>query len=176
MRSIIVGASLTLAIVLTTSPAHAKRHGLRTHHHSQSHTYARRHFKNVRRHYREQPQIERANESYASTELGSIMARYLGTNPTHMRRSWCGEFMGMAARAAGHQPPVGYALARNWSHAGMAASGPEPGVVMVMRHHVGIVLANLGGGRVLVRSGNHGRRVGDGIYSAQRAIAWRRLG
>ena len=108
-----------------------------------------------------------------SSGLADIMARYLGTNPTHRVSEWCGEMMGLAARALGLRPPAGYALAANWRHFGQPASGPCVGCLMVMRHHVAVVTDVLTGGKVRTISGNHGHRVGYGNYSTSRAIAWR---
>lgn len=111
----------------------------------------------------------------APSNLVASMGRHLGGNPTGWRRAWCGQYLGMIARQNGLQPPPGYQLARNWARAGRDAGGPKPGAIMVMPHHVGVVIKPLGGGRVLVRSGNHGRRVADGVYLTRRAIAWRQL-
>ncbi len=101
------------------------------------------------------------------------MARHLGGNPTGWAHAWCGQYLGMIARQLGFTPPRDYALAANWRNFGRAAAGPAPGVVVVWRHHVGVVRAVLGDGRILVRSGNHGHRVADGVYSTRGVIAWR---
>jgi hypothetical protein len=105
--------------------------------------------------------------------LIAAMARHLGANPTGWARNWCGHYLGMIAKELGLAPPAGFALAANWRHFGRAAGGPAPGVVVVWNHHVGVVTQVLGGGRIVVRSGNHGRRVADGIYSTRGVIAWR---
>ncbi len=101
------------------------------------------------------------------------MAADLGRNPTGWAHVWCGYYLGKVASALGFRPPENYQLAASWARFGVPA-GPEPGAVIVFLHHVGVVIANLGGGRVLVRSGNHGHRVADGIYPINRAIAFRR--
>lgn len=113
-----------------------------------------------------------------NNNIVSVAGRYLGGNPTGWAHVWCGEFMGIVVRQAGYQPPRGFALARNWAHFGHEVSPGTPGSIMVMSRgrrggHVGVVLANLGGGRVMLRSGNHGHRVADGVYPMSRAIAWR---
>lgn len=148
MRFLLAAISLALALAVASSPAQSRPRHRHVHH---------------------------AVASWQSAGLATAMARHLGTNPTGWRRAWCGQYLGMMARQAGLSPPAGYQLARNWRNAGHNAGGPAPGVVMVLAHHVGVVVAVLGGGRVLVRSGNHGRRVGDGVYATRRAIAWRRL-
>jgi hypothetical protein len=107
-------------------------------------------------------------------DLVAAMQQHLGRNPTGWSRNWCGHYLGLIARGLGLKPPAGAALAANWRHFGMPAHGPAPGVVAVFAHHVGVVVAVLPGSRVLVRSGNHGHRVADGVYAAGRAIAWRK--
>jgi uncharacterized protein (TIGR02594 family) len=142
--------------------------GAQAKHHHQSHH---------RIHYVQKHQVRQLQQNYgAPTGGGSLveaMGRYLGGNPTGWAHNWCGEFVGMVVKQLGGTPPRDYPLAAAWRNYGHDAGGPAPGVVMVMSHHVGVVIANLGGGRVLVRSGNHGHRVGDGVYDTRRAIAWR---
>jgi hypothetical protein len=47
------------------------------------------------------------------------------------------------------------------------------GAIVVFPHHVGFVVRAEGAGRIRVVSGNHGHRVGEGVYSTRRAIAYR---
>jgi hypothetical protein len=49
---------------------------------------------------------------------------------------------------------------------------PSVGAIAVMRHHVGIVTGFDSRGNPILVSGNHGRRVGEGVYSAHRIIAY----
>lgn len=104
--------------------------------------------------------------------LAAVAGRYLGGNPTGWRRAWCGNFMRLVVRQAGLPDHKGGNLARNWSHYGRASSA-RVGAIGVMPHHVGIVIGRCRGGGILLRSGNHGRRVGDGCYAARRFIAFR---
>lgn len=111
-----------------------------------------------------------ANE-VASTGLGAIAGRYLGGNPTGWRRLWCGNFMRLVVRQAGLPDLPSGNVARSWAGYGHP-SGAVPGAIGVMRGHVGIVIGRCAGG-VLLRSGNHNRRVGDGCYALGRFIAFR---
>lgn len=70
-------------------------------------------------------------------------------------------------------PGPEYNLARNWSHYGSAASGPAPGVIGVMAHHVFRVIEVLGRGLVMAISGNDGGQVRTRPRTTNRVIAWR---
>jgi uncharacterized protein (TIGR02594 family) len=101
--------------------------------------------------------------------------QYVGMkNMTGFRGPWCGAFMGMIARQLGIDPPKEYKLASAWTKAGTRISRPEVGAVAVMRHHVGIV-AGVEDGKILLVSGNHNHRVGEGLYAQRKVIAYIRL-
>lgn len=100
--------------------------------------------------------------------LGGGLAYMVGLDARPAR--WCGWEM---RRLVGHDPGPAYNLARNWAHWGHAASGPAPGVIGVMPHHVFRVVAVLGHGRVLAISGNDGHAVRTRVRSTARVIAWR---
>lgn len=107
-----------------------------------------------------------------NSAIASIAGGYMGGNPTGWRSRWCGNFMRLVVRKAGlPDHPTGN-LARNWRSYGRPA-GSHAGSIGVMRSHVGIVIGRCPDGRILLRSGNHGRRVGDGCYAASRFIAFR---
>lgn len=86
-------------------------------------------------------------------------------------RAWCGcwlgKHLGMTKRSLW--------VARLWAREGTAAGGPAPGVVVVWRHHVGIVTSVPGPGRIVVLSGNDGRAVRERERSVAGVIAWRRV-
>ena len=84
--------------------------------------------------------------------------------------AWCGWEM---RQLVGRDPGPFYNLARNWSHWGSAASGPAPGVIGVMPHHVFKVVQVLGRGSVLAISGNDGHAVRVRPRSTAGVIAWR---
>lgn len=110
---------------------------------------------------------------FSGSSLVNAMARDLGSNPTGWAHVWCGFYLGQVAQRVGYRPPPGYYAARNWVRFGVP-TGPEAGAVMVFPHHVGVIVRNLGNGLVVLRSGNHGHRVADGVYPVRRAIAFRR--
>jgi hypothetical protein len=66
-------------------------------------------------------------------------------------------------------------LARAWATVGSAASGPAEGVIAVWRHHVGLITADLGRGRIMLLSGNDGNAVRERPRSTRGIIAYRRI-
>jgi len=67
-----------------------------------------------------------------------------------------------------------YDRAREWARYGSQASGPGIGVIVVWRHHVGIITgAGDEPGRWIVKSGNDGGRVRERERDVSRAIAFR---
>ena len=67
------------------------------------------------------------------------------------------------------------ALAREWAREGHNAGGPGVGVVVVWRHHVGIITGQTADGRWVVHSGNDGGAVRTRPRSIAGAIAFRRV-
>jgi len=106
--------------------------------------------------------------------LVAAMESHLGGNPTGWSHQWCAHYLGMMLHSVG-LPDSGSNTAISYAHYGRPAS-PTPGVIAVMRHHVGVVTKVLGGDKVELVSGNHSHRVGIGVYSTQRIIAWRTAG
>ena len=64
-------------------------------------------------------------------------------------------------------------LARNWARVGSRAYGPAAGVIVVWRHHVGIITGQDARGRWIVKSGNDGGRVRERVRSLSHVIAMR---
>jgi uncharacterized protein (TIGR02594 family) len=111
----------------------------------------------------------------AGKQLFDVVAaaeRYRGTNPTGWSHQWCAAFANLVLERTGYRGS-GSAAARSFAHYGSPAPGPVPGAIIVFPHHVGFVIGTAGPGRVRVVSGNHGHRVGDGIYSTRGVIAYR---
>jgi hypothetical protein len=83
-------------------------------------------------------------------------------------RAWCGcwlaAHLGISNRSLW--------LARNWASVGHPAGGPQPGAIVVWRHHVGTIKA-VEGGRILVLSGNDGRAVRERWRTTAGVIAYR---
>jgi hypothetical protein len=84
--------------------------------------------------------------------------------------AWCGWEM---RQLVGGNPGPEYNLARNWAHWGRPASGPAPGVIGVMPHHVFKVVQVLWHGTVLAISGNDSHAVRVRPRSTAGVIAWR---
>lgn len=84
--------------------------------------------------------------------------------------AWCGWYM---RHEVGRDPGAAFNLARNWAHWGSAASGPGPGIIGVLPHHVFKVIEVLGQGLVLAISGNDGHAVRVRPRSTAGVIAWR---
>ena len=103
-------------------------------------------------------------------------AAMLGPGLAHMLasmgrpRAWCGWYM----RQIEHVADPSYNLAANWSHYGLPASGPAPGVIVVWPHHVGVIRGGPdSAGNWLVESGNDGHAVRTRFQSLRGAIALR---
>jgi uncharacterized protein (TIGR02594 family) len=99
---------------------------------------------------------------------------YIGTNPTGWSRVWCGRFMAMIAPEAArriHNPN----FARDWAR--LPHVSPHVGAIAVLARgrrggHVGVVTGFDDRGNPRIVSGNHNRRVGEGIYPRSRVIAY----
>lgn len=105
-----------------------------------------------------------------SGEVTRGVARILGGRPAGCpARAWCGcwlaQYLGISNRSLW--------LARNWAAVGSDAGGPAPGVIVVWRHHVGIITGRAGA-KWIVKSGNDGRAVRERPRSIAGAIAYRR--
>jgi uncharacterized protein (TIGR02594 family) len=112
------------------------------------------------------------NMNTRTAELVARARHYLGTNPTGWRHVWCGRFMAMIAPRAARR--IGNPnLAKNWAR--LPHTSPHIGAIAVLRRngggHVGVVAGFRGHDPILI-SGNHGHRVGIGVYPAHRVIAY----
>jgi uncharacterized protein (TIGR02594 family) len=181
-------AVLALAIVpMLATAAHATSHHRIHHvarhagHLSAAHSVRHRRFAGVRhRHLDHLARVPSAAGAGArlvagakhSSDVVATAERYRGTNPTGRARQWCATFANMVLERTGHRGS-GSAAARSFAHYGSPAPGPVPGAIVVFPHHVGFVVGVEGPGRVRVVSGNHGHRVGEGVYSTRGVIAYR---
>jgi uncharacterized protein (TIGR02594 family) len=104
---------------------------------------------------------------------------YLGTNPTGWSRLWCARFIAVVA------PDVASRLKRmggnpNWARdyarlPGARHHGEAGDIVVLSRGkggHIGFVKGFDSRGNPIVISGNHNRRVGEGVYSKARVLAY----
>lgn len=102
---------------------------------------------------------------------GDVAPSFGGSDPRPA--AWCGwwlrHYLGFADRTLN--------LAIAWARIGSPAPGPAPGVVAVWPHHVGVVTAVPGPGRIVLKSGNTGPKNARGVYEAERStrgvVAWR---
>jgi len=89
----------------------------------------------------------------------------------HRAHAWCGiylsKYLGKSDRRL--------ALARQWASEGWNAGGPGVGVVVVWRHHVGVITGQTPDGQWIVHSGNDGGAVRTRPRSVAGAIAFRRI-
>lgn len=107
------------------------------------------------------------------TDLVSRARAYMGTNPTGWRHVWCGRFMAMIApTAASHVRNPN--LAKAWL-ALRHTSGSVGDIAVLGRRgggHVGVVTGFDSAGNPVIVSGNHGHRVGEGVYARGRVLAF----
>lgn len=83
-------------------------------------------------------------------------------------RAWCGWWLGQHLGLVDRK----LWLARNWVTVGHHAAGPGVGVIVVWRHHVGIITGRTARGWV-VKSGYDGHAVRERVRSVAGAIAYR---
>lgn len=100
--------------------------------------------------------------------------RYLGTNPTGRAHLWCARFMAMIAPELAKRVRNPN-LARDW--AVLPKSPPAVGAIVVLARgpkggHIGVVSGFDHKGNPRVVSGNHGHRVGEGVYPKRRVLAY----
>jgi hypothetical protein len=89
----------------------------------------------------------------------------------HHRLPWCGIYLGKHLG----KPDRRLWIAREWAREGVNAGGPGIGVVVVWRHHVGIITGQAPNGQWIVHSGNDGGAVRTRARSIAGAIAFRRV-
>jgi hypothetical protein len=89
----------------------------------------------------------------------------------HRAHAWCGIYLSRHLGKSDRR----LALAREWAKEGWNAGGPGIGVVVVWRHHVGIITGQTPDGQWIVHSGNDGGAVRTRARSVAGAIAFRRV-
>jgi uncharacterized protein (TIGR02594 family) len=113
---------------------------------------------------------------FASSDIVSEARRWIGTNPTNMSRVWCARFMNFVLERVGYSG-TGSDAANSFASYGRRVPGPQVGAIAVMTRgrnggHVGVVSGIDPSGNPIVISGNHGHRVGEGVYSRSRIYAY----
>jgi hypothetical protein len=117
---------------------------------------------------------DRVHRTHIGSHMSHRFARHHGVRlvRTGARpRAWCGwwldQHLGTNNRSLW--------LARNWASVGSNAGQPGVGVVVVWRHHVGIITGQVGS-QWVVKSGNDGHGVRERVRSITGAIAFRHVG
>jgi uncharacterized protein (TIGR02594 family) len=110
------------------------------------------------------------------SSLVSEARRWIGGNPTGRSRLWCASFMNFVLERTGHQGSSSN-QARSFASYGQRLPGPQVGAIAVMSRgrgggHVGVVSGIDPNGNPIIISGNHGHRVGEGVYSRSRIYAY----
>ena len=132
----------------------------------------------ARPHRHHPPSVHRAAHAHRAAHHVRRHARWRGRGRAHVARrgggrpaAWCGwwlgNHLGMARRDLW--------LARNWAAVGSNAGRPGIGVVVVWRHHVGIITGRAGSNWV-IKSGNDRHAVRERPRSISGAIAFRHVG
>jgi hypothetical protein len=151
MRAALIFAVFFLGTL--APPAQAKRMMWYGFDFAQSQGYSARHHRQVR------------HRRVAHHRVLFIIGQAVDPRP----RAWCGWFLRHRLGVADRR----YNLARAWAGYGSPASGPAPGVVAVYPHHVGLITGVPGPGRIVMLSGNDGRRVRERERSTRGVIAYR---
>ncbi|WP_245320300.1 hypothetical protein [Bradyrhizobium lablabi] len=110
----------------------------------------------------------------AASVILLVFSAQANARPHHRHyghRAWCGSYLSKYLGKSDRR----LALARSWANEGMNAGGPGIGVVVVWRHHVGIITGQTPDGQWIVHSGNDGGAVRTRARSLARAIAFRRV-
>lgn len=183
-------------VVMSAAPASAKpgqgkrHHAYHAQHKYKQHAYhgrrGRARVANTRQVQQEAqaPVSQRTDFSFASfggssggTSLVSEARRYIGHgNPTSRATLWCARFMNMVLERTGFRG-TGSDMARSFASYGRRISGPRVGAIAVMSRgkgggHVGVVSGVDPQGNPIIVSGNHGRRVAEAVYPANRIYAY----
>ena len=117
--------------------------------------------------------VHAARHSAHKHHGGSFAHRRAGRYASQSGRpaAWCGWWLGQHLGISNRE----LWLARNWASVGTNAGQPDVGVVVVWRHHVGIITGREGSGWI-IKSGNDGHTVRERVRSISGAIAFRRVG
>ncbi len=113
---------------------------------------------------------------FASADPVSEARRWIGLNPTSRDTLWCATFMNFVLERSGYQG-TGSDAAKSFASYGQRISGPQVGAIAVMTRgknggHVGIVSGFDTSGNPIIISGNHGHKVGEGVYPRGRIYAY----
>jgi len=160
MKKKLVAVLALLATVVLFSPPSAQARG---HHYRPKHSvhHGAKHAHAARSHHRH------GYRAHRFARRNAVRVARSGGRPSAWCGWWLGNHLGMHKRDLW--------LARNWASVGSNAGGPGIGVVVVWRHHVGLITGHAGAGWI-VKSGNDGNRVRERVRSISGAIAFRHIG
>lgn len=113
------------------------------------------------------PQTHERVAAYAGSLISSMRSE-MGTNPTGWRNRWCAYYLRTKLPATVASKVDNRAI----SFLNLRRVGKEVGAIAVMRNHVGVVEGFDSHGNPIIISGNHSRRVGRGVYSSGRILAY----
>jgi len=114
--------------------------------------------------------------AFGGSSLVDEARHWIGGNPTGRSSLWCGNFMNFVLNRTGHQTSSSN-MARSFASYGHRLPGPQVGAIAVMGRgrgggHVGVVSGIDPNGNPIIISGNHGHRVGEGVYPRGRVYAY----
>jgi hypothetical protein len=157
------------AVVFSQTSAQARGHHIKRAHYAAHHGATRIHAASSHRRYRHHASRHHRYGHHAH-RFAHHGARAVSTRAGRPR-AWCGWWLG---RKLG-MPHRGLWQARNWASVGRNAGGPGIGVVVVWRHHVGIITGRAGS-QWIIQSGNDRNAVRERPRSIAGAIAFRHVG
>ncbi|WP_068015120.1 TIGR02594 family protein [Rhodoplanes sp. Z2-YC6860] len=111
-----------------------------------------------------------------STSIIIEARRWIGTNPTGLRKLWCANFMNFVLTRLGYSG-TSSDMAQSFASYGKRLVGPEIGAIAVMRRgksggHVGVVTGFAASGNPIIISGNYTHRVAEAVYSRSHIYAY----
>lgn len=180
-----VMAAMSLSVIggarpATASPLQQQIGASTTHVHSRArHQHARpvRHYRGpvsrgVGVHLRHSAGLTDAPFSFSNAV--AIAETYLGSNPTGRASLWCADFANLVERQLGRAGTKSRE-ALSFLHYGPRVVDPRPGDIVVLGRrgggHVGYLIKQTAAGPEII-SGNHGHRVGIGVYNPHSVIAY----
>lgn len=118
--------------------------------------------------------MKRSFTTFSGGDLVTKASRYIGANARQLglpSRLWCADFMNMLTGSGTDRRAISYAR-----RGSPAPHGCTNCVAVTKRRgggHVGIVSGYDSIGNPILISGNHGRKVGVGVYAKHRIVAYR---
>jgi uncharacterized protein (TIGR02594 family) len=164
---------LNLAAVNIAEAKHY-RHHYRAHHHSRAHFGHYRHRMHAVMNLGD-GDPRSWTQPVELHPLLSVAKRYIGFGKfTGKSGPWCRDFINHVAHKAGYRLANNSRRAIDALRLGHRVSTPQPGDLVVLRHHV-TIYAGHQGGKIIGLGGNQHHRVQYSHYSPRRVIAFVRM-